>query len=618
MSPTRPTGPTGSKSAKPKAAPAKPAASASAKKATPASAKQPAKAAAMPDAKPTSSAAKKASAAKPAASSAKAPSAKAPSASAKAAAPAAATPSRAAIERPRVVLLGVGPGDPDLLTVRATRALAEADVIIAGDEVPAALLRDRTAEIVTVTLDDDAAKEMVSRARAGQKVVRVHPGDTFDSPRAVREASALHRAKVGFEVAPGIPMASGVSTYAGIAPGPTHTVAAVGDGEDPDWAALAAVPGTLVLTLATFAEAGKAAAALIEHGRRADSPIAVAIDGTTNRQTTVVSTLEAVEAECADLATARSKAGSPIEGPAVAVIGAAVKSRERLSWWETRALFGWTVLVPRTREQAGALSDMLRAHGATPLEVPTIAVEQPRTPAPMERAVKGLISGRYQWIAFTSTNAVKAVRERFEEYGLDARAFSGVRVAAVGEVTADALRAWGIVPELVPAGTQSSEGLLADWPPYDEVLDPIDRVLLPRADIATETLAAGLLELGWQVDDVTAYRTVRAAPPPAPIREALKGGGVDAVLFTSSSTVRNLVGIAGKPHETTVIAVIGPATAQAVRDQGLRVDVESREPNVPALVSALAQFALERRAKEAADAASGAKVVALPRGRRKR
>ena len=490
-------------------------------------------------------------------------------------------------------------------------------MIIAGEEIPAAVLRDLSAEIVPVTPDDDAAKEMASRARNGQKVVRVYTGDVFDSPRGVREATALHRAKVSFEVAPGIPVASGVSTYAGIAPGSTSTIAAVGDDEDPDWAALAAVPGTLVLTLASFSQAGKAAAALIEHGKRADTPIAVAVEGTTNRQTTVVSTLEQVEADCAALSTSR-RGGAPFGEPAVAIIGAAVKSRDKLSWWETRALFGWTVLVPRTREQAGTLSEMLRAHGATPLEVPTIAVEQPRTPAPMERAVKGLISGRYQWIAFTSTNAVRAVRERFEEYGLDARAFSGVRVAAVGEVTAEALIAWGIVPELVPSGTQSSEGLLADWPPYDEVLDPIDRVLLPRADIATETLAAGLLELGWQVDDVTAYRTVRAAPPPAPIREALKGGGVDAVLFTSSSTVRNLVGIAGKPHESTVIAVIGPATAQAVRDQGLRVDVESREPNVPALVAALAQFALERRAQEALDAASGAKVVALPRGRRKR
>ena len=186
----------------------------------------------------------------------------------------------------------------------------------------------------------------------------------------------------------------------------------------------------------------------------------------------------------------------------------------------------------------------------------------------MERAIKGLVTGRYQWVAFTSTNAVKAVREKFEEYGLDARAFAGVKVAAVGEATAAALLAFGVKPDLVPSGEQSSEGLLADWPPYDEVLDPIDRVLLPRADIATETLVAGLRELGWEVDDVTAYRTVRAAPPAAPIREAIKGGGFDAVLFTSSSTVRNLVGIAGKPHASTVIAVIGPQTAETAEESG--------------------------------------------------
>jgi uroporphyrinogen III methyltransferase/synthase len=216
----------------------------------------------------------------------------------------------------------------------------------------------------------------------------------------------------------------------------------------------------------------------------------------------------------------------------------------------------------------------------------------------MDRAVRGLVSGRYQWIAFTSTNAVRAVREKIEEYGLDARAFSGVKIATVGEVTAEAIRAWGMEPDLVPSGQQSSEGLLADWPPYDSVLDPIDRVFLPRADIATETLVAGLKERGWSVDDVTAYRTVRASPPPAPVREALKGGRVDAVLFTSSSTVRNLVGIAGKPHESTVIAAIGPATAATARELGLRVDVESPEPSVAALVEALAGFARERRATE--------------------
>jgi uroporphyrinogen III methyltransferase/synthase len=273
-----------------------------------------------------------------------------------------------------------------------------------------------------------------------------------------------------------------------------------------------------------------------------------------------------------------------------------VRLREKLSWYESKPLFGWQVLVPRTREQAAWLSDQLRSYGAVPVEVPTIAVEPPRTPAPMDRAIKGLVSGRYQWIVFTSTNAVRAVREKFEEVGLDSRAFAGIKVACVGEQTAAAIRAWGISPELVPSGEQSSEGLLADFPAYDDVFDPIDRVLLPRADIATETLVQGLKDLGWNCDDVTAYRTVRAAPPPAPIRDAIKGGGFDAVLFTSSSTVRNLVGIAGKPHPSTVIAAIGPQTAKAAQELGLRVDVLSPTPSVAALAEALAEFGLARRA----------------------
>jgi uroporphyrinogen III methyltransferase/synthase len=210
----------------------------------------------------------------------------------------------------------------------------------------------------------------------------------------------------------------------------------------------------------------------------------------------------------------------------------------------------------------------------------------------MERAVKGLVTGRYEWIGFTSVNAVKAVREKFEEFGLDARAFAGLKIAAVGGVTAAALREWGIVPDLVPSGEQSAHGLLADWPPFDEVLDPINRVFLPRADIATDTLVAGLQEMGWEVDDVTAYRTVRAAPPAAHIREAIKGGQFDAAVFTSSSTVRNLVGIAGKPHPSTVIACIGPATAKTAEEHGLRVDVLAPEASSDSLVDALADYGL--------------------------
>jgi uroporphyrinogen III methyltransferase/synthase len=159
---------------------------------------------------------------------------------------------------------------------------------------------------------------------------------------------------------------------------------------------------------------------------------------------------------------------------------------------------------------------------------------------------------------------------------------------------------------LLPSGEQSSEGLLADFPPYDEVLDPIDRVLLPRADIATETLAAGLRELGWEIDDVTAYRTVRAAPPAAEIRDAIKSGGFQAVCFTSSSTVRNLVGIAGKPHARTVVACIGPQTAATAKEFGLRVDVQPEHATVPALIDALAEFAVARAAAEKEKAAAAA------------
>ena len=168
-------------------------------------------------------------------------------------------------------------------------------------------------------------------------------------------------------------------------------------------------------------------------------------------------------------------------------------------------------------------------------------------------------------------------------------------MAAVGGVTTEALREWGIEPDLVPSGESSAQGLLADWPPYDEVLDPINGVFLPRADIATDTLVAGLAEPGWAVDDVTAYRTVRAAPPAAPVREAIKNGSFDAVVFTSSSTVRNLVGIAGKPNPSTVVACIGPATAQTATEHGLRVDVLAEDATSAALVEALARYGTSLR-----------------------
>jgi uroporphyrinogen III methyltransferase/synthase len=483
--------------------------------------------------------------------------------------------------------VGTCSGDAGLLTVRAAEALAAADVAYVDAAVPkpvrALIVGDiRPTELTAA----ETAKAVMAEARNGLSVARVVIGDPLSSESVAREVAAVAKTVVPFEIVPVISDGLAAASYAGVTVGPVHTEVDLRGDAAVDYEALADVPGTLVLTL-TSSEVRTVAEQLVASGMKPDTPVAVTSSGTTTSQVTVNGTIGEAELAAAGM-----------NGQLVMSIGKPVAVREKLAWWESRSLYGWKVLVPRTKEQAGAMSDRLRDHGAVPIEVPTIAVEPPRTPTQMERAIKGLVTGRYEWIVFTSVNAVRAVREKFEECGLDARAFAGVKIACVGDATADAVRAFGIKPELVPSGEQSSEGLLADFPPYDDVLDPIDRVLLPRADIATETLAEGLRERGWEIDDVTAYRTVRAAPPPAEIRDAIKSGGFQAVCFTSSSTVRNLVGIAGKPHSRTVVACIGPQTAATAREFGLRVDVQPEAANVPALIEALADFAVKRAEQE--------------------
>ena len=317
--------------------------------------------------------------------------------------------------------------------------------------------------------------------------------------------------------------------------------------------------------------------ALIKAGREATTPVAIVRDGATVEQRSLHSTLEALP----NAVKLAKQAGAGI-----VIIGDTVG--DRTAWFENRPLHGWRVLVPRTKDSTENLQEQIVSFGAVPFEVPTMSVEPPRTPQQMERAVHGLVSGRYEWVVFTSLNAVRAIRERFEEYGLDARSLSGIRIAAIGEDTVNALIAMGVRPDLVPEEEQTTASLLEEWPEFDSINDPINRIFLPRADIATDTLVAGLTALGWEVEDVTAFRTVRAAPPAVETREAIKGGGFDAVIFTSSSTVRNLVGIAGKPHPTTIIACIGPATAKTAQEHGLRVDVLPEEATITALANALA------------------------------
>ncbi len=500
-----------------------------------------------------------------------------------------------------VSLVAAGPGDPGLLTVCAAGLIGSADVVVADPECET-LARSHSREdaqvIVAVDADGRVADHaervglVIDSARDGRTVVRLMAGDPVLDGSLALEAAALSQAGITYDIAPGVSTVTGSAAYAGFAltGGQAREVRVV-DADDPevDWTSLADPHATIVV-LGGATRAVDIGRSLTAAGRDPRTPVAITRSATTVDQRSLVTTL-------GELAGA-VKAAKGAVGPGVLVVGEVVGQCAELAWFETKPLFGWRVLVPRTKEQAGALSEALRHFGAVPVEVPTISVEPPRTPQQMERAVHGLVSGRYQWVAFTSANAVRAVKEKFDLYGLDSRAFAGLRVAAVGEQTAAVLRSFGIVPDLVPQGEQSSAGLLDEWPAFDPAVDPINRVVLPRADIATETLSAGLAEMGWEVDDVTAYRTVRAAPPAAEIREAIKGGGFDAVLFTSSSTVRNLVGIAGKPHTSTVVACIGPQTAKTAEECGLRVDVLPETPRVAALVDALAAHgeALRRHA----------------------
>jgi uroporphyrinogen III methyltransferase/synthase len=494
-----------------------------------------------------------------------------------------------------VAFVGTGPGDPGLLTLRAVDVLSEAQVVILDEPVHRDFLvhAPSMVEVIDASTDEAGAplsaqvraRLIIKAAKDGRRVVRLLGGDPFSHPTGADEALACTKTSLSVEVVAGVAIATAVPAHAGIplitAKNRTAQVYDVNGTIDVE-----SVTADTVVITGINDQLTDVVKRLINAGRDASSPVAVVTSGSTVEQQTVASSLSDV---AADVRTAK------LTGPYVLIIGDSVSHRDTLSWFETKPLFGWRVLVPRTKVQAESLSTALRRAGAVPESVPTISVEPPRNPQQIDKAVRGMVEGRYEWIAFTSVNALRAVREKLTGYGLDARAMSGLKVAAVGDKTAEALHEWGIEPDLVPSGEQSAAGLLADWPPYDDVLDPINRVFLPRADIATETLAAGLVDLGWEVDDVTAYRTVRAAPPPAETRDAIKSGRFDAVVFTSSSTVRNLVGIAGKPHATTIIACIGPATAKTAEEHGLRVDVLSPEPSVEVLADALADFGAARR-----------------------
>ena len=489
-----------------------------------------------------------------------------------------------------VALVAAGPGDPELMTLRAIGFLEDAELVIADPDAVAIATHFMAPSADLVVAADkagaplgaaDRARLAADAAKEGRRAVRLVAGDPVVDGSLMAEAALLRKAKVPVELAPGVSAVTSVPAYAGfgLTGGKTRRFEVI-DANDPDIAWADHVdPRTTTVILNAADRVSDIAAKLITKGADPDTAIAVTRRGTTVDQRTIASTL----GEIGQLSKA-----AKLAGPGVVVVGDVVLQREKLDWFEVKSLFGWRILIPRTQETSGPIIGMLRRHGAVPVEVPTISVEPPRTPQQIDRAITGLVTGRYEWIGFTSVNAVRAIREKLAELGLDARSFAGLKVAAVGEATVAALIEFGVRPDLAPQGEHTTAGLLEEWPVYDSLTDPINRVFLPRADIATDTLAAGLAELGWEVEDITAYRTVRATPPPAETREAIKTGGFDAVLFTSSSTVRNLVGIAGKPHHSTIVACIGPQTARTAEEHGLRVDVLAEVSTVQGLVDALA------------------------------
>ena len=491
-----------------------------------------------------------------------------------------------------VSIIGAGPGDPGLITVRGADLLRRADAVVYDRLVsPALLSLAPNAELVYVGKEPDTPADfqdfinsrLVALAREGKRVARLKGGDPFVFGRGGEEAAALAEAGVRFEVVPGVTSAVAAPAYAGVPV--THRGAAsaftvVAGSEAPsnpsgglDWGALAKTPGTLVVLmgwrgLPTIADA------LMRGGRAPDTPVCVTQWGTLPRQRTVSATL-------ADAAAKAAAAG--LGAPAVVVIGETAALRPSLRWFDAGPLFGKRVLVTRSRAQASALSRLLAERGAEPVELPAIEVRPLADASALDAALSEL--GGFDWVTFTSANGVEAVFARLAAQGRDARAFATASVAAIGPATAEALRERGVNADLMPSAStgQSVAESFADRGVRGA------RMLLPRADIASPALPDGLRRLGAAVTEVAAYRTAAPADAAAQARETLESGMLDAVTFTSASAARNLVGLLGGDaalvNRCKVIS-IGPVTSAAAAELGVRVTAEAREHTAQGVVDA--------------------------------
>ncbi len=504
----------------------------------------------------------------------------------------------------KVWLVGAGPGDPGLITVAGLEALRQADVVVYDRLVSPLLLAQARpdAELLFVGKEgggeavpqEEIERLLMEKAREGKRVVRLKGGDPFVFGRGGEECLALAEAGIPFDVVPGVTSAVAVPAYAGIPVthrGLSSSLAIVTGHEDPTkgdsslrWDKLATATETLVVLMGTRT-LPRLVDELLAHGRPPATPVAVVRWGTTPEQETVTGTL-------ADIVARVEAAG--LRPPTVVIVGEVVRLRERLAWFERRPLFGLRVLVTRARHQAGELSRLLLEAGALPVEVPVIEIEPLEEGPAVMRALEGMARGAYRWLLFTSANAVELFFRLLEARGRDARALASAQVAAIGPGTAQALRARGIRPDLLP-GEYVAEGLAAALSPH---LHPGDGVLLPRAEEARPELVEALAAGGAKVEVLPLYRARLPERVPQEALEMLRRGEVDVVAFTASSTVRNLAALLGPDVgclERVAIACIGPITARTVQEVlGRSPDIVALEYTMAGLVEALCR----RYAKE--------------------
>jgi uroporphyrinogen III methyltransferase/synthase len=515
----------------------------------------------------------------------------------------------------KVYIVGAGPGDTGLLTVRGLKYLQMADTIVYDFHLNAQVLNmaNEAAEFIyagkrggTHTMkQEEINRVLVQKAKEGHTVCRLKGGDPFVFGRGGEEAEALSAEGIDFEIVPGVSSAIAAPAYAGIPL--THrlyssSLAILPGYEDPskkessiDWAKLSQGVGTIVF-LMTVRNIATVCRKLIDNGRSPKTPVAVVRWGTRADQTTIVSNLE----EIAD--TVKEK---DIRPPAVMIVGEVVNLREHLRWYEKKPLFGYRILV--TREDSGDLMK-LEDMGAEIISFPTIKVVPPSDWRQLDWAIDRI--GTYHWMIFTSANAVRYFFERFFERDRDIRDLKGLRICSIGRKTASAVRRYGLKIDLIPEKF-NAEGLVESFTKTEshgtfpskssvignQTLKGI-RFVLPRAEVAREVLPEKILELGGEIDIVTAYRTIKPEVHGKRLRRFLKEGKISVATFTSAATFNNFISIIDEDVHDLLkgvsIAVIGPVTAKAVEKAGFSVDIMPEEATVNALAARIIDWVAKR------------------------